>query len=281
MARTWGKKGGRVGEAAGATAAGAGGAAPTAGGATTPTAGGATTPTGPGALTPTVIPAGGPGALAAATVPSTAAEKMAVQEAAATMEGVDQGEMIVGNLAEIERVLKVKGIKINPNFLDNKIKPAIEEATLKSLRTALFEYGLITGAMEKTWDFTGKGFTTPEEYMKDMSRWIGEGGENVKKTFAGGGEKKAEPAKPGAPAPAKAAGGYVARIGADGIAQVIRPAPGEGLTSIGVGERIVRAGGGGGQQVTVRLELAGDAKRFIKAQAADAISEHAAAAPRR
>ena len=77
-------------------------------------------------------------------------------------------------------------------------------------------------------------------------------------------------------APPKAAGGLVTGIGPNGIA-ITRPAPGEGLTSIGVGERIVPAGGGGGGSQTIVLELRGDLGRLIEAKAQDTIVKNMAA----
>jgi len=70
---------------------------------------------------------------------------------------------------------------------------------------------------------------------------------------------------------ANADGGIVSSI-ANGIAHV-RPAPGEGLASVGTGERISPRGGGGGGNVKVELELKGDLRRFIDARVVDGTAQ--------
>jgi hypothetical protein len=74
-----------------------------------------------------------------------------------------------------------------------------------------------------------------------------------------------------------AVGGLVTSI-RGGLAQV-SPAPGEGLASIGRGERIVPAGGGGGGGSSVRVELVlkDDLGRLIEAKAQEVIVRHGAA----
>ena len=77
-----------------------------------------------------------------------------------------------------------------------------------------------------------------------------------------------------------AGGGMVSGV-ANGMAQV-SPAPGEGLTSIGKGERIVPAGGGGpGGKTVVELVLHGDLKRLIRAEASNVYYENEGAKHRR
>jgi len=72
---------------------------------------------------------------------------------------------------------------------------------------------------------------------------------------------------------ANADGGIVSSI-ANGIANV-RPALGEGLASVGTGERISPrgGGGGGGGNVKVELELKGDLRRFIDARVVDGTAQ--------
>jgi DNA-binding protein YbaB len=183
---------------------------------------------------------------------------------------LDSNETVKGTLAGIEEVLRVKGIKINQSFLDNKVAKVIEDSTLKSLRTALIEQALFmlaTTDPEKLKGWKKDMGGSAEDVIARTYEWLTgpDGVTNFKDLTMKG----------------RAAGGLVTSI-AGGLAQV-SPAPGEGLTSIGVGERIVPRGAGGGtQQVEVVVRLDGDmTKKLIKAQASNAIVEHAAAAPRR
>ena len=168
---------------------------------------------------------------------------------------VEQEEAAVGSLAEIEKVLKFKGVRLNKNMIDTDLKKMTEEATLDAMRVGLLEY-----AMYKD--------KKPEELAAMLA------GADPK-TFGKGLLERA--VKP------NAAGGMV--TGVEGGEAVVA-APGEGLVSIGEGERILPANaagtmGGTSSAVTVTLELVGDLKQLVRAVAQDEIVRHAAAASTR
>ena len=165
---------------------------------------------------------------------------------------VEKEEAAVGSLAEIEKVLKFKGVRLNKNMIDTDLKKMTEEATLDAMRVGLLEY-----AMYKD--------KKPEELAAMLA------GADPK-TFGKGLLERA--IKPG-----NAAGGMV--TGIEGGEAVVA-APGEGLVSIGKGERILPANaagtmGGTTSAVTVTLELVGDLKQLVRAVAQDEIVRHAAA----
>jgi polyhydroxyalkanoate synthesis regulator phasin len=175
--------------------------------------------------------------------------------------GVEAQEATLGTLGEIENVLKNKGIKLNKSFMENQMAKMIEESTLNSLRVALFEFAMLAFSDKvKGWkdDFAEGGVSDPKSAMKFAGEYAGKHEDEY-------GIK------------ANAAGGMVSSV-AGGLAK-ISPAPGEGLTSIGKGERIVPAGGGGGGggQVRVELSLKGDLKQFVEATAQNVVVEHMAA----
>jgi hypothetical protein len=190
-----------------------------------------------------------------------------LEELGALQEFLASNDVVKGTLAGIEETLKIKGIKINKSFLDNQIGKVIEDSTLKSLRTALLEQALFMIA------------TTDPEKLKG---WTADMGASAADVFKATVKRVGEIAPTGFESLAKTATGGLVTGVPGGVASIMRPAPGEGLASVGVGETIVPRGGGGGQRVEVSIRLDGDlTKKLIKAQASNAIVEHAAAAPRR
>ena len=199
--------------------------------------------------------AGTPGAAAVASTSGTtktADEHLAT--AKATTEALDD-----------QSKAQKKEVTATKQKFEQNAKPAIKDATLDALRTALWEFALLTQ------------FDKVSGWAKDFAAGGGTGGlEEVGRIVRQSPEYSAKTGTKVEEAPPKAAGGLVTGIGPNGIA-ITRPAPGEGLTSIGVGERIVPAGGGGGGSQTIVLELRGDLGRLIEAKAQDTIVKNMAA----
>jgi hypothetical protein len=171
-------------------------------------------------------------------------------------EQVEQAEATVGTLAEIENVLKNKGIKLNKSWMDNHMKKMIEEATLDALRTAMPEFIMLQGA-------------GPEEVAKAIGRGVDPKEIGTKLVQAA---KDAKGGDEGNPLEVikglggkNAAGGFVSGINKEGIALVAK------------GEQIVPAGGGAGGAVKVELSLKGDLAALIEAKAQETIVKHEAA----
>jgi hypothetical protein len=221
------------------------------------------TSTTPGSATGTAVGAGGAPATATSapatasagtSAPATKADAKATTGAIeAHTDATKETTSAVEGLQQFE---KQKNAMINPSVFKSKYQTEIENGTLDALRTALWEFALLT-------------------QFDKVAKWKDTFGGNVsdaKSAFAAVNKYYADrPAELGLKA--NAAGGVVTDIGADGVA-TIRPAPGEGLTSIGKGERIVPAGGGA---QTIVLELRGDLGRLIEAKAQDTIVKHTAA----
>jgi hypothetical protein len=163
--------------------------------------------------------------------PSAAAppETPAATTTAAAAEG--QLDLADGQLAtqqEIVDAMRQKGIKLDKTFTKGQIVPAFEDAFYKALQKALFEYWLYSATDEQIqpWMkyFKEHGVTklNPEDVI-DKSRSY------YAKQYG------LEPT---------ATGGLVKDV-MGGVANIIRPAPGEGLAYVGPGERILPAGSGG------------------------------------
>jgi hypothetical protein len=167
-------------------------------------------------------------------------------------ESEDQG----GTLDDIWKALRMRGIKIDKPFLENSIKPVFRDAVYDAAGEALEDYFMMTrhaGAAEAA---IAAGVHGVAKISRDGDAALG------KATQAQLAKNKA---------PGNAAGGFVTGIN-NGMAQ-ISPAPGEGFASIGKGETIGRAGGGGGAQV-IELRLVGDLGRIIDVRAQNVVSNH-------
>lgn len=252
--------------AAGATAATAGkpeapsaqakASATTSGGQAAMAAGGAPVPPPPGKVTAAAAPPPGTGGGAPA---GPAAPVTAKDSAKQTEEQVEKQEAVIGNLAEIEKVLKNKGIKLNKSWMDNHMNKMIQDATLESLRTALYEYYVLDHT-ENWGPFFKEKNVTGADAMKAVGQW-------AKDTQTGGGDLKLKD---------HAVGGLV--TGVNGGLATVQAAAGEGLASVGKGERIVPAGGGGGGgSMKVELSLKGDLAALIEAKAQEVVVKHEAA----
>lgn len=165
-------------------------------------------------------------------------------------------------------------VKFSDQFLHNKFKKTMEDAILDSVRKALFEY-----YMYKDID--------PEEmskYMKDNNMSIGDMAKKMGEAGPAGqtGSDVVKGAGTPTTAPGHADGGMVTGVGDDGLAKV-RAAAGEGLASIGPGERILpagggRGGGGGSGSVTIPINVNGiganELARVIQVKVIDGIAEY-------
>lgn len=240
---------GQQAAAAKAAAPGSGvAAAPGAAAAAAPAPGGAAAPGG-SAVAPTQPAA--PMAVTAAP-PATKGEQ-------AIMDQVGDGTIdVVKNLQDLWDALRRKGIRLEQSWMDSKYKEVIEKGALEAIRKGLFEYALYTAAdPQKVIDqMKGSGF---EEVGKMATAYADDAAHaNFLKKVSG-----------------NAQGGIVTSVGG-GLAK-IEAAPGEGLASIGPGERILPAGAGGGAGgVTVNVNGIGgaDLANYLKGKIADAIYEY-------
>ena len=161
-----------------------------------------------------------------------------------------------------EAVLQQTGVKLSPATLKEEAK-GMEASMLSALRTALFEYYMYSGTDRGTLltAMNKGGVTDPRQ----MAAYFGQKSVEGASTL---------PALEGiATAQGNAAGGLVTGI-ANGMAVVA--AHGEGLASVGRGERIVPAGGGGGPGVNVSVNGVGgqDLARLIEGKVVEGIREY-------
>lgn len=189
--------------------------------------------------------------------PAAPNEKKATE---AVMDSIDfTGNATVNNLQELWKAMRMKGIKLDKTQLSGDIQSTIQKGTYLGAQDALFEYALYTS-------------TDPAGLLKKMSD---SGFENLGKKAAGFESDQAKRALEGkGTIGANAAGGIVTGI-SGGLAN-ISPAPGEGLTSIGRGERIVPAGGGAGGEVHLHVNGIGgsDLANYLKGEIARGIHEY-------
>lgn len=162
-------------------------------------------------------------------------------------------------------------VKFGPNFLRSKLRPALEKSMLSALRTALFEYYMYS---EMDRSEVAKYMKDTGMSIEDFSQQVGDA---AKTGVSGSDLLKGPDVGSVAVAGKNAAGGIVAGVGG-GLATV-RAAAGEGLASVGPGERIVPAGGGGGgSNSSVNLYVNGiggnDLGQFLRAKIIDGIAEY-------
>jgi hypothetical protein len=167
------------------------------------------------------------------------------------------GKDTVRGLQDLWDLMKQKGIRLNPQKFQEDTK--IEKSVLAALRVALFEFAVYTAA-------------DPNKVLAQMEASGLDAGKQA------GAFKEAKGYKEGFlrnDAKKNAEGGLVTSV-AGGLAQV-NPAPGEGLASIGKGERIIPAGAGGGAgNITVNVNGIGgaDLANLIKAKVAEGVYEY-------
>ena len=182
----------------------------------------------------------------------------------------DQGD----TLYDIWKALRVRGIKIDKPFLENNMKPVFKDAVYDAAGEALEDYymlqsadkGAVTNALKKGVPLKGLGAKLGAAAQPGKNK-------NGTVRAAMGSDEALQKMAAAPKAPGNAAGGLVTGIGANGMAQV-SPAPGEGLASVGKGERIMPAGGGGGGAQVIELRLRGDLGRIIDVRAQNVVSNH-------
>lgn len=176
----------------------------------------------------------------------------------AILDALDSGLFAISDVLEdIFNALRKKGVKLDKNHTLDEI----QKGTLESIRKGLFEYALYTSEdPEKLLDKMDKsGFA---EVGKMATAFKDE--KNYKEGFLtetlGG----------------NATGALVTGV-SGGLAK-LSAAPGEGLASIGPGERILPAGGGGGGAGGITLNVNGiggtDLANYLKEKMATAIYEY-------
>jgi hypothetical protein len=209
------------------------------------------------ATAPGAGPAGTPGAAIMSgpnKIPTLPDEK---QMNDAVLDQVDfTGAAVVNSLQDLWNALRMKGIKFDRTQLEGLYQNVIHKGTYLGAQDALAEYALYTatdpsGVLKRMKD---SGF----EGVGKLADTLGDQMENAKNERAAG----------------HAAGGLVTGING-GMAQ-ISPAPGEGLASIGRGERILPAGAGGGASVALSVNGIGgaDLGNFLRVEVGKLITEY-------
>lgn len=185
-------------------------------------------------------------AAAQSTADSTKATAAAVEKTA------DHAEATTASLANLETTTRQKGIVIDKSQWKTRVQDQADKGMLGSLRTALYEFYLYKDLAQGDVQKAIQAGLTPATLGPRLAEEFAKGA-NMQQAIAG--------LKP------NAEGGMVDGITA-GLAR-IRPAPGEGLASVGRGERIVPAGGGGSAPQVIELRLTGELSRFVEAKASD------------
>jgi hypothetical protein len=209
-------------------------------------------------LDPVLIEGVGTGTTAS---PATAMPTLPDEQkmSAAVMDQIDfTGGATVSSLQDLWNAMRVKGVKLDKTQLNGDYQDVIHKGTHLGAQDALFEYALYTS-------------TNPAETLSRMKA-SGFGGLNTLTSAFEDQQKNARESGNAALLP-NAAGGVV--TGVNGGFATVNPAPGEGLASVGRGERIVPAGGGGGE---IHLHVDGiggaDLANFLKGKIAQGIYEY-------
>jgi hypothetical protein len=179
----------------------------------------------------------------------------------AVLDQVDfTGSAVVNNLQDLWKALRMKGIKLDKVQLNGEYQEVIHKGTADGARDALFEYALYTAqnpaqTLKKMRDSGFGGLTKLADTFEDQQKKSAGDGNA---TLLGN----------------NAAGGLV--TGVTGGFASVNPAPGEGLASIGRGERIVPAGGGGGGDIHLHVDGLGgaDLANYLKGEIARGVHEY-------
>jgi hypothetical protein len=176
----------------------------------------------------------------------------------------EQQEKVVGTLGEVEKILRQKGIVFDKTQWKSRIQDQLDKGMLDSLRTALYEFYLYKDVAQGDVQKAMMGGLKPAELGPMLAEQFGKG---------------VGPQQALASYQKNAEGGVVTGV-SGGVAQVRRLPSGEGLASVGPGERIVPAGGGGGdsRRIEVILSLKGDLGKIIDARASDVFARNSALA---
>lgn len=165
------------------------------------------------------------------------------------------GASVVNSLQDLWDALRMKGIKFDRTQLEGLYGDVIHKGVHLGAQDALAEYALYTasdpgGVLKRMKDSGFEGVVKSAELLGNQM-------ETAKKE-----------------ATANAAGGLVTGV-AGGMAQ-ISPAAGEGLASVGRGERILPAGAGGGSSIAITVNGIGgqDLANFLKEKVNQGIHEY-------
>lgn len=182
-------------------------------------------------------------------------------------------------------------VRFGNTFLTGKYQDTIRDATLEALRTALFEYYMYSSLDRESVVKTMKAENLSIRDFASEAGKIGAQGVLIEDVFEGlkegdtgeEGDKGTGGGKGDKKPPGKQHGGIVSRISNDGMA-IFRTPPGEGMTAIRAGERIVPAyggaaaagggGGGGGGTTHVVVSVAPGAQKLIQTEVRHGIYEH-------
>ena len=149
-------------------------------------------------------------------------------------------------------------VRFGKNFLNNEFSTAMEKSVLEALRVALFEYYMYSGIEDRA---------SVANYLKNS-------GTSIKAFAEGAGTAATEGVNIADALTANAAGGLV--TGVNGGLAMVTAAAGEGLASVGRGERIVPAGGGGSGAINLYVNGLGgnDLAQFLKGYVIDGIADY-------
>lgn len=216
----------------------------------------APTPTAPEPNKTTQPAGGGP----AATPTAPPAPPEVKDQVAAAQDNLSINKEQAATMASIDN--QMDKFKMDTSFLNGPYSKAVGDSVLKAVRTALFEYYMYKDIDQKTLvDTMNSGGFTPSTIgsaVTDKALGIGSSGDQAVNFL-----------KP------HATGGMVTGV-SNGLAQV-SAAAGEGLASIGPGERILPAGRSGGStpvNVTVNGVGGDDLRKIIEAKVIDGIHEY-------
>lgn len=149
-------------------------------------------------------------------------------------------------------------VRFSSRFLKNDYKNTVEDAVLSAMRLALFEYYMYSEIEDRS-EVAKYLQNNPTMTPQDFAKSVGEAGR--------------EGMIAGDVLSANASGGLVTDV--NGGMAVVRAAAGEGLASIGKGERIVPPGGG---NTNVNVNVSGiggnDLAQIIRAKVIDGIAEY-------
>lgn len=215
-------------------------------------------------------PAEPPPTTTKATDPS---QKGIVQQTAISEDQLKSIQTTNAALDDLDELMRRKGVVLNKTFMADKLGPLVEDHVLNAVRVALFEYWMYS---DEDRDMAAKGLKegkfTPGDFGQKKVEWA---------TTSGGattGDYMKSLGITAAPVPGNQVGGLIKGVTPDGMAVVQRPPPGEGLMSGAPGEVVGRPGqmaaaarGGGGGDITVKLELSQDLQKVIRAEAGNVV----------
>lgn len=210
--------------------------------------GGAATPsTAPAMMSTPAAPAASsmPESVTPASMPSTTQLAVGMREQTDLLDMT--GRETVSNLQNLYDALRRRGIMLDQVQLQGTFKSVIQAGTLQAMRVALFEYAMYSSA--------------------DQAKLI----QRMKDT--GLGADLATSYETAKSLPGNALGGDVVGIAAG---RAVVASPGEGLASVGRGEKIVPAGRGGGNTIILNVNGVGgaDLANLLKTKIAEGIYEY-------